>query len=94
LYFYIAAGIFTLSSVAEGGILLCHNRILGRGKDTLMSKVGEIFKHLGEDDGSPVQVTILLKEPLKMKAGQYINICIPSLSVWSFMQSHPFVVTS
>jgi NAD(P)H-flavin reductase len=93
LYFYIAAGIFTLSSVAEGGILLCYNRILARGKDKMMSRVGEIFKYLGEDD-SPVQVTIFPKEPLEMKAGQYINICIPSLGVWSFMQSHPFVVTS
>jgi hypothetical protein len=80
LYFYIAAGIFTLSSVAEGGILLCYNRILARGKDKVMSRVGEIFKYLGEDD-SPVQVTIFPKELLEMKAGQYINICIPSLGV-------------
>jgi len=69
LYFYIAAGIFTLSSIAEGGILLCHNRILARNKDTIRCKVREIFKHLSEDDNSPVQVTILLKELLEIKAG-------------------------
>jgi hypothetical protein len=88
LYFYIAVGIFIVTSAVEGGILLYHNGILA-----YMPRVGEIFKYLGEDD-SPIQVTILPKEPLKMEARQYINICIPSLGVWSFMQSHPFVVTS
>jgi hypothetical protein len=78
-----------VTSAVEGVILLYHNGILAH-----MPRVGEIFKYPGEDDDSPVQLTILPKEPLKMEAGQYINICIPSLGVWSFMQSHPFVVTS
>ena len=29
-----------------------------------------------------------------MDAGQYINVWIPSVSFWSFLQSHPFVVTN
>jgi NAD(P)H-flavin reductase len=29
-----------------------------------------------------------------MDAGQYVNLWIPSVSFWSFLQSHPFVVTS
>jgi hypothetical protein len=93
LYLYIATGIFIVTSAVEGVILPYHCGILAYGKDKKVPRVEEIFKYPGEDDG-PVQVTILPKEPLKMEAGQYINICIPSLSVWSFMQSHPFVVTS
>ncbi len=31
---------------------------------------------------------------LRMKPGQYINLWIPSISFWSFLQSHPFVVAS
>ena len=31
---------------------------------------------------------------MKIQAGQYINLWIPSVSFWSFLQSHPFVVTS
>ena len=82
-----------MTSAVKGVILPYRHGTLAYSKDKKMPRVGEIFKYLGEDD-SPVQVTILPKEPLKMEAGQYINICIPSLSVWSFMQSHPFVVTS
>ncbi|KAI9715685.1 MAG: hypothetical protein M1812_005837 [Candelaria pacifica] len=41
-----------------------------------------------------VKIRISLQRPLKVKAGQYINLWIPSVSFWSFMQSHPFVVIS
>lgn len=41
-----------------------------------------------------VKIRITLSRPLKVKAGQYINLWIPSISFWSFLQSHPFVVTS
>ena len=73
-------GIFIATSVVKGGILLYNNGIL-----MYMPRVGEIFKYLGEDNDSPIQLMILPKEPLKMKARQYINICIPSLGVWSFI---------
>lgn len=41
-----------------------------------------------------VKISISLSRPLKVEAGQYINLWIPSISFWSFLQSHPFVVTS
>ena len=37
---------------------------------------------------------ITLSQPLKVQAGQYIGLWIPSVSFWSFLQSHPFMVTS
>ncbi|ELR09836.1 hypothetical protein GMDG_04319 [Pseudogymnoascus destructans 20631-21] len=33
-------------------------------------------------------------QPLAMDAGQYINLWIPSVSFWSFLQTHPFTVIS
>jgi NAD(P)H-flavin reductase len=41
-----------------------------------------------------VKICIHLQRPLKVETGQYINLWIPSVSFWSFVQSHPFVVTS
>lgn len=41
-----------------------------------------------------IKVELTLSRPLKVKAGQYINLWIPSLSFWSIFQSHPFTVAS
>lgn len=74
----------------EGGLLLLRNGVLTKK----MPIVGEIFKYPKSDGNSPFQATNLLQEPLEIKPPQHINIWIPSLGVWYFMQSHPFVVTS
>lgn len=39
------------------------------------------------------QVIICLPRPWKVIAGQYINLCVPSVSPWSFLQNHPFMIT-
>jgi NAD(P)H-flavin reductase len=41
-----------------------------------------------------VKATLSPEHPFGLKAGQYINMWLLSASFWSFMQSHPFVVTS
>lgn len=41
-----------------------------------------------------VRIRIQLQKRLKVKAGQAVNLWIPSVSFWSFLQSHPFVVIS
>ena len=40
------------------------------------------------------QVRIVLPRPVKVEAGQYINLWIPSVGLWSWTQTHPFTVTS
>lgn len=94
LYLCIAAGVFSLTSAAEGLVLLRNSVVFRRTKNTKETKVGEVFKYPSDDDKSPVQVTLLLKEPLEMEAGQYINLWIPSQDWSSCIQSHPFVVVS
>lgn len=39
-------------------------------------------------------IRVLLPRPVKVEAGQYINLWMPSVSLWSWMQTHPFTVTS
>ncbi|KAL2047619.1 hypothetical protein N7G274_000661 [Stereocaulon virgatum] len=41
-----------------------------------------------------VRMTIFSPHPWKIKAGQHVNIWIPSISLWSFLQSHPFTIAS
>ncbi|KAF8853000.1 hypothetical protein BDZ45DRAFT_694663 [Acephala macrosclerotiorum] len=96
LYFYISLGIFIATSAYEGVLLLHRNGVVARAKGRKLPRVGEVFKYPGEDDNSPVQLTIIPQEPLRMDAGQYVNMYIPSLGVRSFifMQTHPFVVAS
>ena len=39
-------------------------------------------------------MTIYVPRLLDIKAGQYVNVWIPSVSFWSFLQSHPFMIAS
>ncbi|PVH67378.1 hypothetical protein DL98DRAFT_643971, partial [Cadophora sp. DSE1049] len=96
LYFYISLAIFTATVVYEGISLLYRNGVVARAKGRKLPRVGEVFKYPGDDDNSPVQLTITPQEPLRMDAGQYVNIYIPSVGLRSFifMQTHPFVVAS
>ena len=40
------------------------------------------------------QIRLLLPRPVQVEAGQYINLWIPSVGLWSWTQTHPFTVTS
>ncbi|KAA8652089.1 ferric reductase family protein [Aspergillus tanneri] len=39
-------------------------------------------------------VRVILPRPVKLEAGQYINLWMPSVSLWAWTQTHPFTVTS
>jgi len=41
-----------------------------------------------------IKIELTLSRPLKVKAGQYITLWIPSLSFWSIFRGHPFTVVS
>jgi predicted ferric reductase len=44
--------------------------------------------------GRGYKVTLAVQGKLKVEAGQYINLWMPSISFWSFLQSHPFTIAS
>ncbi|GKZ54467.1 hypothetical protein AnigIFM49718_010280 [Aspergillus niger] len=45
-------------------------------------------------EGTPLKIRVALPRPMHVKAGQYVNLWIPSLSFSSWIQCHPFMVTS
>ena len=84
LYLYIMAGLFLLMCIAQTGMVIYQNGVFyyARARARITHEYGA------------VRVRIQLQKPLKVKAGQAINLWIPSVSFWSFLQSHPFVVIS
>jgi NAD(P)H-flavin reductase len=85
LYIYISLVLFPTTFFLQGGFILYRNGAfcgrLPRAKITT-------------EDSNSVAIRIRLSRPLKVAAGQYVNVWIPSVSFWSFLQSHPFVITS
>ena len=81
---YISAGIFVLTSVLQCLVVLYRNVRLGGGYSRAL-----ISKH-----HSAVRMSINVPRPLEIRAGQYVNVWIPSVSFWSFLQSHPFTIAS
>jgi len=84
MYIYISAGLFLSTFVIE-----CV-RVLWRNGTFRYGHARALVTHID----SSVKISITLSRPLKIEAGQYINLWIPSVSFWSFLQSHPFVVAS
>lgn len=84
LYMYISTGIFLATSVLQCLVVLHRNFSFRRGHSrALMSK------HRGS-----VRMTIDVPRSLDIRAGQYVSVWIPSISFWSFLQSHPFTIAS
>ena len=84
LYVYISIGIFLTTSVLQCLIVLYRNINPGEGHSRVL-----ISKHHGT-----IRMSLNVPRPLKIKAGQYVNVWIPSISFWSFLQSHPFTIAS
>jgi predicted ferric reductase len=81
---YSLGGLFTILGIIEGTMVGYRNGIAG-------SKAGQaVLTH----DYGVVKLQLRCPKPVAIDAGQYINIWAPSVSFWSFFQSHPFVVTS
>ncbi|MCJ1473145.1 hypothetical protein MMC13_001796 [Lambiella insularis] len=84
MYIYISAGLFFSTSVVQCVSTLWRNGTFRHGAARALVTQAE----------DAVKIQITLSRPLRVEAGQYINLWIPSVSFWSFLQSHPFVVTS
>lgn len=81
---YVSAGIFGFTAVVQLFATLYRNSVFqGRLPRAVITKAGGGF-----------QISLTVHGKLKVDAGQYINLWIPSVSFWSFLQSHLFVVAS
>jgi predicted ferric reductase len=83
LYVYIFAGIVSALLVFQCGCVVFRNQTWGR----------EFPRAYITRFNDTVRVRITVSRPVEIKAGQYINLWIPSVS-WYILQSHPFVVTN
>lgn len=86
IYIYIYAFLVCVVNVIHFGLTLHRNIAWGKPFPRALLK----------QNGLSTSITVELPRPLKIDAGQYINLWIwaPRVSKWSWMQSHPFVVTS
>ncbi|OJD20228.1 hypothetical protein ACJ73_08441 [Blastomyces percursus] len=54
----------------------------------------KIKKNTNDIVNTAIRVRLVLPRPVKVQAGQYINLWMPFVSLSSWAQTHPFVVTS
>lgn len=95
LYLWIALGLLGLTSCLQLVTLLYQNGLFaGRGAPRAI--VSFTIRKSKENvlTTTAARIRILLPRPVKVEAGQYINLWIPSASLWSWTQTHPFTVTS
>lgn len=83
-YVYIFAGVFVALLAFQCGVVMFRNKAWGRHFPRAF------ITHIDQT----VMIRMTMSRPIEVKAGQYINLWIPSVSFWSFLQSHPFVVTN
>ncbi|KAK9607398.1 hypothetical protein V6Z93_000945 [Aspergillus fumigatus] len=95
LYLVIALAVFGTTSFFGLVTLLYRNGLFaGRGcpRAIVTFKVREVKE--ADPVVTATQIRIVLPRPVTVEAGQYINIWIPSVGLWSWTQTHPFTVTS
>jgi predicted ferric reductase len=84
LYVTAMAGLFTVSLSVQSMVFLWKNRPTKHQYSTAVME----YSH------GTVKLQLKLVRPMKLKAGQYINLWLPSMGVRSILQSHPFTVAS
>jgi len=86
MYLYISAGLLLFMCIAQVYMVIRRNGVFN---------YGGARAHITHEYGA-VRVRIQLQKPLDVKARQAINLWMwmPSVTFWSFLQNHPFVVIS
>lgn len=83
-YLYLSIAMFSFTSFLQCSIILFRNGVFRHRCPRA---------HITHDSGA-VKVRICLQKPLRIEAGQYMSLWIPSVSFSSFLQTHPFTVIS
>ncbi|KAJ5183255.1 hypothetical protein N7492_000871 [Penicillium capsulatum] len=96
LYVYVTLGILGLTTLLETTSILYRNGTLsGRGAPrALVSFSGKAIHGESPRNITAANIQVILPRPVRVEPGQYINLWMPSVSLWSWTQTHPFTVTS
>lgn len=94
IYLLVALGVFGLTLLSQSIVFLYRNGLFS-GRGTPRAVVSFSVSKTEEDSVvNAVHVRVLLPRPVRVEAGQYINLWMPSVSLCSWMQTHPFTVMS
>ncbi|KAK5080473.1 hypothetical protein LTR05_008583 [Lithohypha guttulata] len=80
----VTAGVFGSLGLGQIVWILLSNKLFARGFPRARTVAIANVLHMTVE--SPIK--------LKVHPGQYINLCLPGVSISSFLQSHPFIVVS
>ncbi|PGG98896.1 hypothetical protein GX51_06543 [Blastomyces parvus] len=97
IYIYVPLGILSLTTILQFLIFLYRNRVLSSqlSPRALVTCEKDDPSHKdAQVEGKPIKIHVTLPRPLEVKAGQYVNLWMPSVGLASWMQTHPFMVTS
>lgn len=84
IYLLTAAVTFSVSSLSQSIIVIARNYSPGQGCGrALVTRINDA-----------VRIRIRVSRRLKVRAGQYLNIWMPTLDFRSTLQSHPFMIAS
>lgn len=94
LYVYIPLGLVLLAFLVEVYLFVVRNGVFpSRPYSRASIRCGQMQDTLIQDI-TPLKVRVTLPRPLYIQAGQYINLWVPAASLFSWVQTHPFMVTS
>ncbi|KAJ5178969.1 hypothetical protein N7492_002179 [Penicillium capsulatum] len=96
LYIYIPLGIMLLAFLVELLLFTIRNGVFPPrpySRASIRCDHAQQTSIRGKDT-IPLKVRVALARPLRVQAGQYINLWIPAASLFSWAQTHPFMVTS
>ncbi|KAL4926645.1 ferric reductase family protein [Aspergillus undulatus] len=92
-YVLIALGTFGVNLIVQLITLLYRNGLFtGRGAPRAI--VSFSVREARMAASVVAHIRLILPRPVKVEAGQYINLWMPSVSLWSWTQTHPLTVTS
>lgn len=92
---YVAIGIFGSTTLLQLIIFLYRNGFFTRrGSPRAVLSYSQGHKNSAERGDTIIGIRVVLPRSVKVKPGQYINVWMPTVSLWSWAQTHPFIVTS
>ncbi|KAJ5982690.1 hypothetical protein N7451_012790 [Penicillium sp. IBT 35674x] len=95
LYIYIATGLLGLNTCLESVFILYRNGpFSGHGAPRALVSFAVIESEEEPANVTAAQVQVILPRPVHVEPGQYINLWMPSVNLGSWMQTHPFTITS
>ena len=97
IYVYVPVGFLLLTALLETSLFLYRNGVFpsrSYPRASIICEKHDPSNEDYEDKEKPLKIRVALSRPLETKAGQYVNLWLPTVSLLSWTQTHPFMITS